>query len=110
MLKHLFGSHHEGGAMPADVMQVAWHALGLLLEPTRLLVLVVGVIIGLAIGILPGLSGVVGLALLIPFTYHLDPHTAFALFLGMAAAITSSDFITAAVLWSPAHLGATPPG
>ena len=54
--------------MPADVIAEAWHALGLLLEPMRLLVLVVGVLIGLGIGILPGLSGVVGLALLIPFT------------------------------------------
>jgi putative tricarboxylic transport membrane protein len=106
MLKHLFGSHHEGGAMPPDVMQVAWHALGLLLEPTRLLVLVAGVIIGLAIGILPGLSGVVGLALLIPFTYHLDPHAAFALLLGMAAVITSSDFITAVLFGVPGHVGA----
>src|SRR4029077_4670137 len=87
-------------------MQVAWHALGLLLEPTRLLVLVAGVIIGLAIGILPGLSGVVGLALLIPFTYHLDPHTAFALLLGMAAVITSSDFITAVLFGVPGHVGA----
>jgi len=92
--------------MPPDVMQVAWHALGLLLEPTRLLVLVAGVIIGLAIGILPGLSGVVGLALLIPFTYHLDPHTAFALLLGMAAVITSSDFITAVLFGVPGHVGA----
>src|SRR4249919_303939 len=92
--------------MQPDVMQVAWHALGLLLEPTRLLVLVAGVIIGLAIGILPGLSGVVGLALLIPFTYHLDPHTAFALLLGMAAVITSSDFISAVLFGVPGHVGA----
>lgn len=92
--------------MPADVIGEAWHALGLLLEPTRLLVLVLGVIIGLGIGILPGLSGVVGLALLIPFTYHLDPPTAFALLLGMAAVITSSDFITAVLFGVPGHVGA----
>jgi len=92
--------------MPADVIGEAWHALGLLLEPTRLLVLVVGVLIGLGIGILPGLSGVVGLALLIPFTYHLDPPTAFALLLGMAAVITSSDFITAVLFGVPGHVGA----
>jgi len=76
--------------MQPDMLGMAWHALTLLLEPMRLLILVVGVLIGLAIGVLPGLSGIVGLALLIPFTYHLDPHTAFALLLGMAAVITSS--------------------
>ena len=54
--------------MQPDMLGMAWHALVLLLEPMRLLILVVGVVIGLAIGVLPGLSGVVGLALLIPFT------------------------------------------
>jgi putative tricarboxylic transport membrane protein len=92
--------------MQPDMLGMAWLALGLLLEPMRLLILVVGVLIGLAIGVLPGLSGVVGLALLIPFTYHLDPHTAFALLLGMAAVITSSDFITAVLFGVPGHVGA----
>jgi putative tricarboxylic transport membrane protein len=92
--------------MQQETLGMAWHALGLLLEPMRLLILVVGVLIGLAIGVLPGLSGVVGLALLIPFTYNLDPYTAFALLLGMAAVITSSDFITAVLFGVPGHVGA----
>jgi putative tricarboxylic transport membrane protein len=92
--------------MQPDMFGMAWHALVLLLEPMRLLILVVGVLIGLAIGVLPGLSGVVGLALLIPFTYNLDSHTAFALLLGMAAVITSSDFITAVLFGVPGHVGA----
>src|SRR3974390_1996728 len=92
--------------MQPDILGMAWHALTLLLEPMRLLILVVCVLIGLAIGVLPGLSGIVGLALLIPFTYHLDPHTAFALLLGMAAVITSSDFITAVLFGMPGHVGA----
>src|ERR1700693_2018320 len=92
--------------MQPDMLGMAWHALSLLLEPMRLLILVVGVLIGLAIGVLPGLSGVVGLALLIPFTYNLDPHTAMALLLGMAAVISSSDFITAVLFGVPGHVGA----
>jgi putative tricarboxylic transport membrane protein len=92
--------------MQPNMVGMAWHALTLLLEPTRLLVLVLGVVIGLAIGVLPGLSGIVGMAMLIPFTYNLDPHTAFALLLGMAAVITSSDFITAVLFGVPGHVGA----
>src|SRR2546423_7945160 len=92
--------------MQTDTFAMALHALGLLLEPTRLLVLVIGVVIGLAIGLLPGLSGIVGLAMLIPFTYNLDPYTAFALLLGMAAVITSSDFVTAILFGVPGHVGA----
>src|SRR3974377_2450508 len=95
--------------MQPDMLGMAWHALTLLLAPMRLLILVVGVLIGLAIGVLPGLSGIVGLALLIPFTYHLDPHTAFALLLGMAAVITSSDFITAVLFGMPGPVWAARP-
>jgi TctA family transporter len=92
--------------MQPDMLASAIHALQLLLEPTRLMVLFLGVVIGLAIGVLPGLSGIVGLAMLIPFTYHLDEYTAFALLLGMAAVITSSDFITAVLFGVPGHVGA----
>lgn len=84
----------------------AWHALGVLVEPARLAVLCLGVIIGLAIGVLPGLNGIVGMALLIPFTYNMDAPTSFALLLGMAAVVTSSDFITAILFGVPGHVGA----
>src|ERR1700686_4341367 len=93
-------------SMQPDMIASAVHALHLLLEPTRLMLLFVGVIIGLAIGVLPGLSGIVGMAMLIPFTYNLDEYTAFALLLGMAAVITSSDFITAVLFGVPGHVGA----
>ena len=92
--------------MQPDMVGMAWQALTLLLEPMHLLILVLGVLIGLAIGVLPGLSGIVGLAMLIPFTYSLDAPTAFALLLGMAAVITSSDFITAVLFGVPGHVGA----
>src|SRR5215469_13577382 len=73
--------------MQPDMIASAVHALQLLLEPGRLLILFVGVLIGLAIGVLPGLNGIVGMAMLIPFTYNLDEYTAFALLLGMATVI-----------------------
>ena len=92
--------------MPGDMALAAAHAFWLLVEPARLLVLIVGVLIGLAIGVLPGLSGIVGMAMLIPFTYGMDQHTAMALLLGMAAVITSSDFISAVLFGVPGHVGA----
>jgi TctA family transporter len=85
---------------------MAWHALTLLLEPTRMGILILGVMIGLAIGVLPGLNGIVGMAMLIPFTYNMSEHSAMALLLGMAAVITSSDFITAVLFGVPGHVGA----
>src|SRR5262250_1787332 len=92
--------------MPVDMASMAWHALTLLLEPARLGILLIGVLIGLAIGVLPGLNGIVGMAMLIPFTYNMDQHSAMALLLGMAAVITSSDFITAVLFGVPGHVGA----
>src|SRR6202161_792661 len=92
--------------MQPDMIASALHALHLLLEPMRLMILFLGVLIGLAIGVLPGLSGIVGMAMLIPFTDNLDEYTAFALLLGMAAVITSSDFISAVLFGVPGHVGA----
>jgi TctA family transporter len=92
--------------MPVDMASMAWHALTLLLEPARLGILLIGVLIGLAIGVLPGLNGIVGMAMLIPFTYNMDQHAAMALLLGMAAVITSSDFISAVLFGVPGHVGA----
>src|SRR6202163_814918 len=96
--------------MQPDMLSSALHALQLLLEPTRLGILFLGVLIGLAIGVLPGLNGIVGIAMLIPFTYNMDNYTAFALLLGMAAVITSSDFITAVLFGVPGHVGAAATG
>src|SRR5229473_2214116 len=71
--------------MPVDMASMAWHALTLLMEPARLGILCIGVVIGLAIGVLPGLNGIVGMAMLIPFTYNMDQHTAMALLLGIGS-------------------------
>src|ERR1700756_4113405 len=92
--------------MQPDMIASAVHALQLLLEPARLMILCLGVLIVLAIGGLPGLNGIVGIAMLIPFTYNMDEHSAMALLLGMAAVITSSDFITAVLFGVPGHVGA----
>lgn len=85
---------------------MALHALQLLLEWHRLLILVLGVLIGLAIGCMPGLGGVVALAVLIPFTYNLDAPTSFALLLGVAAVTTTSDLIPAVLFGVPGTVGA----
>lgn len=88
------------------MLEAALHALHLLLDPMRLAVMLGGVVLGLALGVVPGLGGIVGLALLIPFTYHLDGYTAFALLLGMAAVTTVSDFIPAVLFGVPGTVGA----
>ncbi len=60
------------------MLDAALTALALMLEPARLAVLFAGVLIGLGIGVIPGLGGIVGMALLLPFTFGMDPYMAFA--------------------------------
>ncbi|HEY4135005.1 MAG TPA: tripartite tricarboxylate transporter permease [Alphaproteobacteria bacterium] len=89
-------------------MNSEWlHALNeglfIILDPHRLLLLWTGVLCGLGLGILPGIGGVAGTALLLPFTYNLDPASAIALLLGLAATTTHGDPISAIVLGAPGH-------
>ncbi len=78
-------------------------ALLIILDPVRMLYLFGGVCMGLSLGILPGIGGVAGTALLLPFTYNLDPPTAFALLLGLGATTTTADPIAAILFGAPGH-------
>jgi TctA family transporter len=83
------------------------HALGeglsIITEFHRMALLWAGVLCGLALGILPGIGGLAGMALLLPFTYAMDPPAAMALLLGLAATTTHGDPISAIVLGAPGH-------
>jgi TctA family transporter len=89
--------------MEADMLQSAGTALLVILDPVRLAYLFGGVCMGLALGILPGIGGVAGLALLLPFTYNLDAPAAFALLLGMGSTTTTADPISAILFGAPGH-------
>src|SRR5580692_6259878 len=105
--------HSAAHALPAlfhsftDSASLALHSAGtalfIILDPVRLLYLFAGVCMGLALGILPGIGGVAGTALLLPFTYNLDAPTAFALLLGLGATTTTADPIAAILFGAPGH-------
>ena len=63
--------------------------------------LLLGVSIGIWFGAVPGLGGVIGLILLLPFTYEMEPVHAFALLLGMFAVTSTSDTIASVMLGIP---------
>ena len=87
--------------MDVSMLNAAGLALASLFELHRMALLFGGVLIGLGLGILPGIGGLVGLALLLPFTFNLDPVAAFALLLGMASVTTTSDTIPAVLFGVP---------
>jgi putative tricarboxylic transport membrane protein len=63
--------------------------------------LALGILLGLYFGAVPGLSGLVGMAILLPFTFSMDPISAFAFLLGMYAVTTTSDTIASVMLGIP---------
>src|SRR2546428_14088490 len=56
-----------------------------LMEPHRLMFLGLGCMMGLVLGIVPGIGGLTGTAMLLPFTFTMDPYSAFALLPGLRA-------------------------
>ena len=79
-------------ALSGLVSVVAWPAIGYLF---------LGVFIGLYFGAVPGLSGLVGMAILLPFTFAMEPIPALAFLLGMFAVTTTSDTIASVLLGIP---------
>ena len=92
--------------MDVSSAAAAAEALSTLLDPFRLLMLGCGVLMGLFLGIVPGIGGLAGMALLLPFTFNMDPFAAFALLLGMSAVIGTSDTIPAVMFGVPGTAGA----
>ena len=89
--------------MESDWLNALVGGLTIILEPHRLALLWGGVLCGLALGILPGIGGIAGTALLLPFTFDMDAPAAIALLLGLAATTTHGDPISAIVLGAPGH-------
>lgn len=87
------------------MVTAAGKALVIILDPWRLFILFSGVVIGLIFAILPGIGGLAGTALLLPFTFDMDPYTAFAFLLGLGSVIATGDTIPAIVFGVPGGSG-----
>jgi TctA family transporter len=66
-----------------------------------LIAFLVGCANGMLTGLLPGLGGSVGIALMIPFTYNMDTHTAMGLFIAALAGQSFCGSVTAILLNVP---------
>ncbi len=76
-----------------------------LFELTHLIFLFGGTLLGLLVGILPGLGGTSGLALVLPFVYNLEPSYALAMMIGVLAPTTTSDTFPAVLMGIPGTAG-----
>mgnify|MGYP000491974054 FL=1 len=88
-----------------EIFATALPALGeawaLILQPVVLGYLVLGVVMGLAVGVFPGLGGIAGLSLLLPFMFGMDPVLGLALMIGMVAVVPTSDTFASVLMGIP---------
>lgn len=77
-----------------------------LFEFQTLAFLLLGVLIGIVVGALPGVGTVVSIVLILPFTYGMDQYSALALLLGLFATTTTGDTITSVLLGIPGSASA----
>jgi TctA family transporter len=91
--------------MDGSMLDAAAQAFLMLMDPARLAFLGLGVVLGLVVGIIPGIGGLAGTALLLPFTVGMDPYTAFAFLLGLGATTATGDPIPAIVFGVPGGAG-----
>ncbi|GAA5133165.1 tripartite tricarboxylate transporter permease [Pseudonocardia adelaidensis] len=70
-------------------------------QPVPLMLMLLGVLIGFVVGILPGLGGAVTLALMLPFTFDMQPVEAFAFLLGMWVVTSTTGDITSVLFGVP---------
>lgn len=84
-----------------DALPALRDAFGMILQPHVLGYLVLGVFMGLCIGVFPGLGGIAGLSLLLPFMFGMEPLTGLALMVGMVAVVPTSDTFASVLMGIP---------
>lgn len=70
-------------------------------DPTVLLLIVAGVLIGIVVGALPGISATVGVAILLPFTFVMEPLQGMMLLLGIYGGAVYAGSIPAILVRTP---------
>ena len=81
-------------------------ALELLFTLRGVLFLVLGTIIGLIFGVIPGIGGTAAIALLIPFTNAMQPYEAMTLMGGIMGAVSFGGSITSVLINTPGNASA----
>jgi putative tricarboxylic transport membrane protein len=85
----------------SDILLQLAHGFVNCLMPLNLMMLFVGIVIGLLIGVLPGLTLVMGVALALPFTYRMDVTASIVLLTAMYVSGTYGGAFTAILFRIP---------
>ncbi|HSA89957.1 MAG TPA: tripartite tricarboxylate transporter permease [Burkholderiales bacterium] len=83
------------------MLDVVGSALANVLSGTHVLYMLLGVGVGLIVGILPGLGGIAGMSILLPFVYGMDTVSALALLIGLLAVVPTGDTFSSILMGIP---------
>ncbi|MCI0509820.1 TctA family transporter [Chromohalobacter marismortui] len=83
------------------MLDILLSSLGQLFTLSHLLFMVLGVLVGLVVGIIPGLGGIAGMSLLLPFLYGMEPSVALGMLMGLVAVIPTGDTFASVLLGIP---------
>ena len=83
------------------MLQSYIQALGILLQPANFLVMYVCALVGCVLGAIPGLSGGLGITLILPMTFAMSTEISFAMLVGMYVGGVSGSFIAAVLVGIP---------
>ncbi len=79
------------------------------LQPQNLLFILIGLAFGVFVGSLPGMTATMGVAVMVPFSYYLEPDTAMLLMSGVFCGAIFGGSISAVLLGIPRHARLPPP-
>ena len=82
-------------------MSVLLSALDQVMSVMHLSYLMLGVVIGLVVGIIPGLGGIAGMSLLLPFIYGMDASVGLGMLMGLVAVVPTGDTFTSVLMGIP---------
>jgi len=80
---------------------VILESLHSLLSIQHFLYLIAGIFVGLIVGVLPGMGGAAGMAMLLPFVYGMEQTSALALMIGMLATTAAGDSFASILMGIP---------
>ncbi|MFT3661176.1 MAG: tripartite tricarboxylate transporter permease [Gordonia sp. (in: high G+C Gram-positive bacteria)] len=86
-----------------DALSGLLGGFGDVLTPVNLLYVLIGALIGTAVGVLPGLGSAMAVALLLPITFTLDPLAALVMFAGIYFGGLFGDSITGILMNTPGN-------
>lgn len=84
-----------------EMLQAFGTGLAQVFTASTFTLMILGIVIGFAVGILPGLGGPVTLALMLPFIFKMEAVEAFAFLLGMSAVTATTGDITSILFGIP---------